>query len=83
MIDPVDSAAAASTVRTAQGRGVPVIAYDRPIPAVKADYYVSPSTTRRSEAMIGASLVEHLRATKAKGGLRSGQPAHRPTRRRG
>ncbi|MDW4915863.1 substrate-binding domain-containing protein [Streptomyces californicus] len=68
VIDPVDSAAAASTVRTAQGRGVPVIAYDRPIPAVKADYYVS-FDNEKIGAMIGASLVEHLRATKAKGGL--------------
>ncbi|MFE6774037.1 substrate-binding domain-containing protein [Streptomyces fimicarius] len=68
VIDPVDSAAAASTVRTAQGRGVPVIAYDRPIPAVKADYYVS-FDNEKIGAMIGASLVEHLKATKAEGGL--------------
>ncbi|MFE9461794.1 substrate-binding domain-containing protein [Streptomyces californicus] len=68
VIDPVDSAAAASTVRTARGRGVPVIAYDRPIPAVKADYYVS-FDNEKIGTMIGASLVEHLKATGAKGGL--------------
>ncbi|WP_244104237.1 substrate-binding domain-containing protein, partial [Burkholderia vietnamiensis] len=41
VIDPVDSTAAASLVHMAQGQGVKVIAYDRPIPATPADYYVS------------------------------------------
>ncbi|MFJ6614830.1 substrate-binding domain-containing protein [Streptomyces sp. NPDC091289] len=68
VIDPVDSAAAASTVRTAQGRGVPVIAYDRPIPAVKADYYVS-FDNEKIGSMIGKSLVDHLKAGSAEGGL--------------
>ncbi|MEU2148033.1 substrate-binding domain-containing protein, partial [Streptomyces globisporus] len=56
------------TVRTAQGRGVPVIAYDRPIPAVRADYYVS-FDNEKIGAMIGTSLVDHLKATSAEGGL--------------
>ncbi|OSC76041.1 ABC transporter substrate-binding protein [Streptomyces sp. BF-3] len=68
VIDPVDSAAAASTVRTAQSRGIPVIAYDRPIPAVRADYYVS-FDNEKIGAMIGRSLVDHLKATSAEGGL--------------
>ncbi|MFJ4964018.1 D-xylose-binding periplasmic protein precursor [Streptomyces sp. ADI96-02] len=68
VIDPVDSAAAATTVRTAQGRGVAVIAYDRPIPAVRADYYVS-FDNEKIGSMIGRSLVDHLRATSAEGGL--------------
>ena len=41
VLDPVDSAAAASLVKQAQGQGVKVIAYDRPIPTTPADFYVS------------------------------------------
>jgi D-xylose transport system substrate-binding protein len=41
VLDPVDSAAAASLVHNAQAQGVKVIAYDRPIPDAKADFYVS------------------------------------------
>ena len=41
VLDPVDSTAAASLVAFAQSQGVKVIAYDRPIPTGKADYYVS------------------------------------------
>src|ERR1700674_2091243 len=41
VLDPVDSTAAASLVHMAQGQGIKVIAYDRPIPSAKADYYVS------------------------------------------
>jgi len=41
VLDPVDSAAAASLVKQAQSQGVKVVAYDRPIPAGQADYYVS------------------------------------------
>ncbi|MEU5980351.1 substrate-binding domain-containing protein [Streptomyces sp. NPDC047315] len=60
VLDPVDSAAAATTVRTAQSRGVKVIAYDRPVPAVRADYYVS-FDNEKIGAMIGQSLVDHLK----------------------
>ena len=41
VLDPVDSSAAASLVHNAQSQGVKVIAYDRPIPDAKADFYVS------------------------------------------
>src|SRR4051812_2361714 len=41
VLDPVDSTAAASLVKMAQGKGVKVIAYDRPVPSTPADYYVS------------------------------------------
>jgi D-xylose transport system substrate-binding protein len=41
VLDPVDSAAAASLVHMAQSQGVKVIAYDRPIPSTPANYYVS------------------------------------------
>lgn len=68
VIDPVDSAAAASIVRMARSRDVPVIAYDRPIPKVKADYYIS-FDNEKIGAMIGASLVEHLKKEKAEGGI--------------
>ena len=68
VIDPVDSAAAASIVQTAQGQGVPVIAYDRPIPAKKADYYIS-FDNEKIGRMIAQSLVDDLKATKATGGI--------------
>jgi simple sugar transport system substrate-binding protein/D-xylose transport system substrate-binding protein len=68
VIDPVDSAAAASIVQAAQGQGVPVIAYDRPIPDKKADYYISFDNEKIGQ-MIAQSLVDHLKATKANGGI--------------
>jgi D-xylose transport system substrate-binding protein len=68
VIDPVDSAAAASIVQSAQGQGVPVIAYDRPIPDKKADYYIS-FDNEKIGRMIAQSLVDHLKATKATGGI--------------
>jgi simple sugar transport system substrate-binding protein/D-xylose transport system substrate-binding protein len=68
VIDPVDSTAAASIVNTARAQGVPVIAYDRPIPDTPPDYYIS-FDNEKIGAMIGQSLVEHLKATGATGGL--------------
>jgi D-xylose transport system substrate-binding protein len=68
VIDPVDSAAAASIVQSAQAQSVPVVAYDRPIPAKKADYYVSFDNEKIGQ-MIAQSLVDQLKATNAKGGL--------------
>ena len=68
VIDPVDSAAAVTIVRTAQQQHVAVIAYDRPIPGAKPDYYVS-FDNQKIGAMIAQSLVDHLKATGAKGGL--------------
>lgn len=60
VIDPVDSTAAASLVKQAQSQGVKVIAYDRPIPSVRVDYYVSFDNERIGK-MIAQSLVRHLK----------------------
>lgn len=68
VIDPVDSAAAATIVNTAKSQGVPIIAYDRPIPATPADYYVS-FDNEKIGAKIAQSLVDHLKSTGAQGGL--------------
>ena len=61
VLDPVDSAAAASLVKQAQAQGVKVIAYDRPIPDAGADYYVSFNNEGIGKA-IADSLVEKLKA---------------------
>src|SRR3546814_11546650 len=55
VLDPVDSSAAASLVQLAQSQDVKVIAYDRPIPDVPADYYVS-----FDNEAIGKSIAESL-----------------------
>ncbi|MCA1322511.1 substrate-binding domain-containing protein [Herbaspirillum sp. alder98] len=60
VLDPVDSTAAASLVKMAQGKGVRVIAYDRPIPSTPADYYVSFDNEGLGRA-IADSLVLHLK----------------------
>jgi D-xylose transport system substrate-binding protein len=61
VLDPVDSTAAASLVHQAQGQGIKVIAYDRPIPSAKADYYVSFNNEQIGK-VIAQSLVQHLKA---------------------
>ena len=61
VLDGVDSAASASLVHNAQSQGVKVIAYDRPIPDGKVDFYVSFDNEGIGKA-IAASLVEHLKA---------------------
>lgn len=68
VIDSVDSTAAASIVNTAKAKGIFVIAYDRPIPAAKPDFYVS-FDNQKIGALIAQSLVDHLKATKAQGGV--------------
>ncbi len=68
VLDPVDSAAAATIVQTAQSQGVPVIAYDRPIPDRAADFYVS-FDNEAIGASIAESLVEYLDAEGIEGGL--------------
>ncbi len=68
VIDSVDSTAAASIVNTAKARGIFVIAYDRPIPAAEPDFYVS-FDNQKIGALIAQSLVDHLKATKAQGGV--------------
>ena len=62
VLDPVDSTAAASLVKQAQAQGIKVIAYDRPLPDAKADFYVSFNNEGIGKA-IADSLVEHLKAT--------------------
>ncbi|WP_027667476.1 ABC transporter substrate-binding protein [Rhizobium leguminosarum] len=62
VIDPVDSAAAAALVEIAQSQDVKVIAYDRPIPAKPADFYVSFDNEGIGHA-IAESLVQHLKAS--------------------
>lgn len=62
VLDPVDSSAAAGLVQMSKAQGIEVIAYDRPIPDVPADYYVSFDNAGIGEA-IAQSLVEHLQET--------------------
>lgn len=61
VLDPVDSAAAAGLVEIAHSQDVKIIAYDRPIPAKPADYYVSFDNKGIGQA-IAQSLVDHLKA---------------------
>jgi D-xylose transport system substrate-binding protein len=61
VLDPVDSAAAASLVQLAQSQDIKVVAYDRPIPDAKADFYVSFNNEGIGKA-IADSLVEELKA---------------------
>lgn len=68
VLDPVDSAAAAGLVQQAQTQDVAVIAYDRPIPDLPADYYVS-YDNKAIGASIAQSLVDHLTETGAQGGI--------------
>lgn len=71
VLDPVDSTAAASLVHMAQGQGIKVIAYDRPVPSTPADYYVSFDNEQIGKS-IAQSLVQHLKQTGAstsKGGV--------------
>ena len=63
VLDPVDSSAAASLVSLAQSQGVKIVAYDRPIPNAKADYYVSFDNEGIGKA-IAESLVKHLKDSK-------------------
>ncbi len=71
VLDPVDSSAAASLVKLAQSQDIKVIAYDRPIPDVPADFYVSFDNQGIGKA-ISESLVKHLEDSgvpKDKGGV--------------
>jgi D-xylose transport system substrate-binding protein len=61
VLDPVDSSAAASLVQNAQSQDVKVIAYDRPIPDAKADFYVSFDNQAIGKA-IASSFVELLKS---------------------
>src|SRR5579859_4778546 len=41
IVDPVDAGAAAGWINQALSQSIKVISYDRPIPSIKVDYYVS------------------------------------------
>ena len=60
VMDAVDSAAAATTVQKAKAQGIPIIAYDRPIPKVPADYYVSFDNQELGKAF-AQSLVDKVK----------------------
>jgi D-xylose transport system substrate-binding protein len=59
VLDPVDSAAAASIVAAANAQGVPVIAYDRIVTGGQLAYYVSFDNKNIGELQ-GAALVNKL-----------------------
>jgi D-xylose transport system substrate-binding protein len=60
VLDAVDTTAAASLVNTAHSQGVKVVAYDRPIPSAKADFYVS-FDNEKIGTLIAQSLVTKLK----------------------
>jgi D-xylose transport system substrate-binding protein len=60
VIDPVDSSAAVSLVNAAHAKGVKVIAYDRPIPDAKVDFYVSFDNEEIGK-QIATSLIEKVK----------------------
>ncbi|HEY6762998.1 MAG TPA: sugar ABC transporter substrate-binding protein [Baekduia sp.] len=61
VLDPVDSASAASIVTRAAQQKVPVISYDRLILNSKPDYYISFDNVKVGELQ-GTSLVDKLKA---------------------
>ncbi|RFA20823.1 ABC transporter substrate-binding protein [Subtercola boreus] len=68
VIDAVDSTAAAGIVVAANAASIPIIAYDRPIPTQKADYYVSFDNEGIGKA-IAQSLVDKVKATDPAGSI--------------
>ena len=62
VLDPVDSGAAAALVELGRAQDIKVIAYDRPIPELAPDYYVSFDNEGIGYA-IAESLVQHLQDT--------------------
>ena len=61
VLDPVGSSTAAALISLAQSQFIMVIPYDRPIPDVPANYYVSFDNQGIGQA-IAQSLVDHLKA---------------------
>jgi D-xylose transport system substrate-binding protein len=68
VLDPVDSAAAASIVASAQADSVPVIAYDRFIRDAPISYYIS-FDNEKVGRLQGQALVDKLKADGATGGI--------------
>lgn len=61
VLNAVDTSAAVSLVAEAHAKGVFVVAYDRPIPNGKADFYTSYDNEKVGK-LIATSLVDHLRS---------------------
>jgi D-xylose transport system substrate-binding protein len=61
VLDPVDSAAAVTMVNAAHAKGVKVIAYDRPIPKAKVDFYVSFDNEQIGKD-IATSLIQKVKS---------------------
>ena len=68
VLDPVDSAAAASIVAAANAQGVPVIAYDRLITGGNLAYYVS-FDNEKVGSLQGTALIDKLTRDGADGGI--------------
>jgi D-xylose transport system substrate-binding protein len=68
VLDPVDSAAAASIVAAAKAQDVPVIAYDRIVAGADLAYYVSFDNEHIGELQ-GQALVDKLEADGRSGGI--------------
>jgi D-xylose transport system substrate-binding protein len=60
VLDPVDSASAASMVSKAKGQNVPVISYDRLITNADVDYYISFDNEKVGQLQ-GQALVDKLK----------------------
>ncbi|GAA0261009.1 sugar ABC transporter substrate-binding protein [Cryptosporangium japonicum] len=61
VLDPVDGAAAATIVRAAKAKNVPVISYDRLVTGADVDFYIS-FDNEKVGALQATSLVEKLKA---------------------
>lgn len=68
VLDAVDTKAAAAIVQKAQGRGIKVVTYDRPITDKPADFYVSFDNEGIGK-LIGQSIVDDVKKSGSKGGL--------------
>jgi D-xylose transport system substrate-binding protein len=68
VLDPVDSAAAASIVAAANAQGVPVIAYDRLITGGQLAFYVS-FDNEKVGSLQGEALIDKLTKDGARGGI--------------
>jgi D-xylose transport system substrate-binding protein len=68
VLDPVDSASAASIVNKAKAKNVPVISYDRLILNAPVDYYISFDNVQVGKLQ-ATSLVDKLKAEGKKGSV--------------
>jgi D-xylose transport system substrate-binding protein len=68
VLDPVDSASAASIVTRAKQSNVPVISYDRLITGAPVDYYISFDNVKVGKLQ-GQSLVDKLKQDGKKGSI--------------